>query len=94
MLLEGRGGAADPDGAAAWLEVAGGRGNSNAMSILGYLLVTREPVDLDGAFRWLSLAAGAGDETAAANLAELTGAMSDGELARARAALEAWLAER
>ena len=94
MLLEGRGGAADPAAAAVWLEAAAGQGAADAMSILGYLLAMGEPADFDGAFRWLSLAAEAGDETAADNLAALTDAMGDDRLAQARAALEAWRAER
>ena len=94
MLIGGRGGPADPVAAASWLRPAAERGAADAMSILGYLLATGESPDLDGAYRWLGLAAETGDATAAANLAALTDAMSEDRLARARAAFEAWRAER
>lgn len=91
MLLEGRGGAVDPLGAMAVLEPAAEAGDSDAQSLLGWLLATSAG-DRIVAYRWLKLAADAGDGAAAANLATLMNVMPDDRLAAAEAALQDWRA--
>jgi uncharacterized protein len=91
MLLEGRGGPVDPLGAIAVLEPAAEGGDSDAQSLLGWLLATSAG-DRIVAYRWLKLAAEAGDGAAAANLATLMNAMPDDRLAAAEAALQDWRA--
>ena len=91
LLLEAKGGPADPEGARVLLEAAAEAGERDAMSLLGFLLLTVEPYDPVGAFVWLSLAARAGDDIAAANLASLEDSLDDATLERAAAALEEWL---
>ncbi len=91
LLLEAKGGPADPMGARTLLEAAAGAGERDAMSLLGFLLLTVEPYDTVGAFVWLSLAARAGDDLASANLARLEETLDDATRERAAAALEEWL---
>lgn len=91
MLLEGRGGPVDPGGAAAVLEPSAEAGESDAMSLLGWLLASSGG-DRILAYRWLKLASEAGDGAAAANLATLMNTMSDDRLAAAEAALQEWRA--
>jgi TPR repeat protein len=91
MMLEGRGGPVDTGGAAAVLEPAAEAGESDAMSLLGWLLASSGG-DRILAYRWLTLAAEAGDGAAAANLATLMNAMSGDRLAAAEAALQDWCA--
>lgn len=93
LLLEARGGPADPDGARTLLEVAAGAGEPDAMSLLGFLLLTVEPYDPVGAYLWLSLAARAGDDIASTNLASLESTLDDATRERGAAALEEWLEE-
>ncbi len=90
LLLEAKGGPADPEGARGLLEAAAGAGERDAMSLLGYLLLTVEPYDAVGAYVWLSLAARAGDDVASVNLASLEDTLDDATLERAAAALEEW----
>ncbi|MBT5432670.1 MAG: sel1 repeat family protein [Rhodospirillaceae bacterium] len=92
MLVEGRGGAVDQPGARHWLEQAAEQGEIDAMSLLGFLLVTTEPIDTVAAYRWFSLAARTGDGAAAANLAALAATMTADERATAEDDLEAWVA--
>lgn len=91
LLLEAKGGPADPDGARALLEAAAGAGERDAMSLLGFLLLTVEPYDPVGAYLWLSLAARAGDDIASTNLANLESTLDDATRERGAAALEEWL---
>ena len=91
LLLEAKGGPADPKGARVLLEAAAEAGERDAMSLLGFLLLTVEPHDPVGAYLWLSLAARAGDDIASANLASLEGTLDDATRERGAAALEAWL---
>lgn len=93
MQLEGRGGPVDAVAARAHLEVAAEAGDTDAMSLLGWLIAATHG-DRVIAFRWLSLAADAGDGAAAANLAALVNAMSADEVGAAEAALAAWRAAR
>ena len=87
LLLEGRGGDRDEAAARLWLERAAGDGVPEAMSLLGFLLATRDE-DRIAAYRWLARAADAGDGAAAANLAALAHAMTVEEVAEAEAVLE------
>ena len=87
LLLEARGGPADPDGARSLLEAAAEAGELDAMSLLGFLLLQVEPRDPVGAFLWLSLAARAGDPVASANLANLEEVLDDATRERGAAAL-------
>lgn len=91
LLLEAKGGPADPDGARALLEAAAGAGERDAMSLLGFLLLTVEPYDPVGAYLWLSLAARAGDDIASTNLDNLVSTLDDATRERGAAALEEWL---
>ena len=91
MLAEGRGGARDVAGARSWLDKAATAGNVDAMSLLGFLLVAEEPVDLNAAYRWFRLASEAGDAAAAGNLAALVDMMTPAERSAAEVALDAWL---
>lgn len=91
LLLEAKGGPADPDAARALLEAAAEAGERDAMSLLGFLLLTVEPYDPVGAYLWLSLAARAGDDIASTNLANLEDSLDDATRERGAAALEAWL---
>ena len=90
MLLEAKGGPAEPEIARNLLVSAGESGETDAMSLLGFLLLTEEDQDPVGAFRWLSLAAEAGDPVAASNLALLEGSMSEEMRKRAAAELMEW----
>ncbi len=94
LLLEAKGGPADPDGARVLLEAAAEAGEPDAMSLLGFLLLTVEPYDPVGAFLWLSLAARAGDDIASKNLASLEETLDDATRERAGAALQEWLEEK
>ncbi|MDE0417014.1 MAG: tetratricopeptide repeat protein [bacterium] len=91
LLLEAKGGPADPDGARTLLEAAAGAGERDAMSLLGFLLLTVEPFDPVGAYLWLSLAARAGDDIASTNLASLESTLDDTTRERGAAALKDWL---
>ncbi len=90
MLLEARGGPADHEIARKLLASAGESGETDAMSLLGFLLLTEEDQDPVRAFRWLSLAAEAGDPVADSNLALLEGSMSEEMRKRAAAELMEW----
>ena len=87
LLIEARGGSADPDGARALLEAAAEAGEADAMSLLGFLLSTTKPPDSVGAYVWLSLAARAGDGVALTNLTSLESTLDDATLGRGVAAL-------
>ena len=91
LLLEARGGPADPMGARILLEAAAEAGERDAMSLLGFVLLTVEPYDAVGAYLWLSLAARAGDGIASANLASLEDTLDDATRERGAAALREWL---
>ena len=88
MLMEGKGGPPDVAAARRWLTPAAEAGERDAMSLLGLLLASEEPIDRDAARRWLSLAATGGDATAAANLAALDARMAAGQQATAVPATE------
>ena len=90
MLLEGRGGLAEPAIARDLLDSAARSGESDAMSLLGFLLLTEKPLDPVSAFRWLSLAAENGDAAASGNLAVLEESMSEAMRDEAAAALLEW----
>lgn len=90
LLLEARGGPPDPEGARELLVSAAAVGETDAMSMLGFLLLTGEPMDSVGAFMWLSLAAEAGDPAATSNLRLLEEHMSEDERDEAAGALMEW----
>ena len=94
MLAEGRGGLVDVEMARTWLDKAANAGDVGAMSLLGFLLVAEEPVDLDAAYRWFRLASEQGDAAAAGNLAALVDMMTPAQREAAEVALDAWLASR
>ena len=91
MLLHATGGPADPDGARVLLEAAAAAGEPDAMSLLGFVLLTVEPFDAVGAHLWLSLAARAGDDVASMNLASLEETLDAAARERAAAALREWM---
>ena len=88
MLMEGKGGPPDVAAAQRWLTLAAEAGECDAMSLLGLLLATEEPIDQEAARHWLSLAVAGGDATAAANLAALDARMAVGQRAAAAPATE------
>ena len=90
MLLEAMGGPTDPGIAHKLLVAASESGETDAMSLLGFLLLAEEPQDPVGAFRWLSVAAEAGDPVAASNLALLEEGMSEEMREHAAAELMKW----
>ena len=92
LMMEGVGGPIDQEAARGWLDAAAQQGVVDAMSLLGFVLVTLEPRDPVTAYRWFSLASEAGDPAAAANLDALRATMTLEDLEAAQAALDAWRA--